>query len=82
MEKSEIQRRICDGLAGAEVRVDGDDGAHFQATVIWANFEGKRTLARHKIVYESLGSAVGKEIHALSLRTMTPAEAASDGGET
>lgn len=79
MDKTEIERRIRQSLPGADVQVEGDDGAHFQARIISAGFEGKRTLERHKMVYQTLGSAVGKEIHALSLRTMTPEEAALQG---
>lgn len=79
MDKSEIHSRICEGLPGAEVGVQGDDGAHFQVRVVFAGFSGKRTLERHKMVYETLGEAVGREIHALSLRTLTPDEASSSG---
>ena len=64
------------------MQVDGDDGAHFQAWVVWDGFEGKRTLERHKMVYATLGAAVGGEIHALSLRTLAPDEAASRGDAT
>lgn len=63
---------IRDGLPGAEVRVSGDDGVHFEALVRYASFEGKSTLQRHRMVYATLGSAMGKEIHALALRTELP----------
>ncbi|NNF50936.1 MAG: BolA/IbaG family iron-sulfur metabolism protein [Gammaproteobacteria bacterium] len=77
MDKDEIKRLISAGLAQAEVHVTGDDGAHFQALVICESFAGKRTLERHKLVYATLGEAMGREIHALSLRTLTPSEADS-----
>lgn len=80
MDKHEIKRMIIGGLANAEVRVQGDDGAHFEALVISEDFAGKRTLERHKLVYAALGEAMGREIHALSLKTMTPAEAEQDAG--
>jgi len=82
LEKSELQRRICAGLPDAVVQVDGDDGAHYQATVICDAFEGRRTLERHRMVYGALGAAVGTEIHALSLRTLTRSEAGESGGNT
>jgi acid stress-induced BolA-like protein IbaG/YrbA len=56
------------------VRVASDDNHHFEALVIAEEFEGKRPLARHQLVYRCLGSLVGSEIHALSIRAMTPAE--------
>lgn len=62
------------GLPGAEVEVNGDDGVHFEATVISEDFAGKSTLQRHRMVYETLGKTMGKEIHALGLKTHTPDE--------
>jgi acid stress-induced BolA-like protein IbaG/YrbA len=59
------------GLPDAEVVVTGDDGVHFEARVVSAAFEGKSTLQRHRMVYATLGEAMGREIHALALRTDT-----------
>jgi len=80
VDKYEIEKLIRTGLATADVRVKGDDGAHFEALVVCESFEGKRTLERHKLVYATLGEAMGREIHALSLRTLTPAEAEKGPG--
>ena len=55
--------------------VSGDDGVHFAATVVCAEFDGKSTLQRHRMVYATLGDKMGGEIHALSLITQTPEEA-------
>ena len=38
-------------------------------------FAGKLPLARHRMVYATLGALMGGEIHALQLRTLTPDEA-------
>jgi acid stress-induced BolA-like protein IbaG/YrbA len=58
-----------------------DDNTHFEALVVAEEFEGKRPLARHQLVYRCLGALVGNEIHALSIRAMTPAEwQAASGG--
>ena len=62
------------GMPGAAVEVRGEDGVHFEATVISDAFEGKSTLQRHRMVYATLGSAMGNEIHALGLTTLTPGE--------
>ncbi|MGQ0384913.1 MAG: BolA/IbaG family iron-sulfur metabolism protein [Gammaproteobacteria bacterium] len=51
-----------------------DDNVHFAALVIAPQFEGQRAMQRHQLVYRALGTAVGAEIHALSLDTATPAE--------
>lgn len=74
MRAEEIRQLIEAGLPAAEVTVRGDDGVHFEATVVSDAFEGKRPLARHRMVYAALGARVGGEIHALSLVTLTPAE--------
>ena len=71
-----IRDLIQQGLPGARVDVSGDDGVHFEAVVISGAFAGKLPLARHRMVYATLGERMGGEIHALQLKTMTPAEAA------
>ena len=65
------------GLPGAHADVQGPDGVHFEATVVSEAFAGKLPLARHRMVYATLGEKMGGEIHALQLRTVTPAEAAA-----
>jgi acid stress-induced BolA-like protein IbaG/YrbA len=75
MTPETIQRLIEQGLPGARAEVRGDDGVHFDATVVCAAFAGKLPLARHRMVYATLGERMGGEIHALSLKTLTPDEA-------
>ena len=77
MDTRSIQTLIEHGLPGAQVRVAGDDGVHFEATVVSDAFAGKPLLTRHRMVYATLGAAMGYEIHALSLRTLTSDEAAA-----
>ncbi len=79
MNPTEIEKLINAGFDNAEVRVMSDDNTHFAAVVIAAEFEGKRSIARHQMVYRTLGTLVGNEIHALSIRALTPDEAAVDG---
>jgi len=69
----QIRSYISAGLPCAHIEVQGD-GAHFEAVIVSAAFEGKRTLARHQLVYAVLGDRMQEEIHALSMRTLTPAE--------
>ena len=74
MDSTKIAQMIVEGLPDAEVTVTGDDGVHFEAVVRSAAFAGKSTLARHRMVYATLGKLMGNEIHALGLRTELPEE--------
>lgn len=73
MQADYIRDLILGGLPAARVTVTGD-GQHFEAIVIAAEFSGKSTVERHRMVYRVLGDRVGNEIHALSLRTLAPEE--------
>jgi acid stress-induced BolA-like protein IbaG/YrbA len=73
MQPEDIKQMIEHGLPGARVSVTGD-GHHFEAEVIASEFTGKSMLQQHQIVYRTLGNKMGNEIHALSLRTLTPGE--------
>ena len=75
MNADTIRQLIEQGLPGARATVQGEDGVHFEATVVSTEFAGKLPLARHRMVYATLGERMGGEIHALALRTLTPAEA-------
>ena len=72
MDSTTIAQLILKGLPDAEVEVTGDDGVHFEAVVHSELFAGKPTLARHRMVYATLGELMGNEIHALGLRTEFP----------
>ena len=75
MDTRTIQNLIEQGLPDAKVVVEGADGVHFEARVVSAAFAGKLPLARHRMVYATLGDLMGGAIHALALRTLTPDEA-------
>ncbi len=70
---ADIQRFIADGLACEHVEVEGD-GRHFYATIVSTEFEGTNRVARHQRVYRALGERMREQIHALSMKTLTPAE--------
>ena len=74
MDANIIRNLIEQGLPGASAEVQGDDGVHFEALVVSDAFAGKLPLARHRMVYATLGERMGGEIHALALRTQTPDE--------
>ena len=81
MDTNTVQDLIQRGLPDAKVEVRGPDGVHFEALVISSAFAGKLPLARHRMVYATLGELMGGAIHALSLRTLTPDEAGMGNGE-
>ncbi|MEO6138840.1 MAG: BolA/IbaG family iron-sulfur metabolism protein [Luteimonas sp.] len=74
MTPTDIRELIEKGLPGARVDVQGADGVHFEATVVCEAFRGKLPLARHRLVYATLGERMGGEIHALALKTLAPGE--------
>lgn len=76
MNTETIKNLIEQGLPGAKADVQGADGVHFEAVVVAEAFAGKLPLARHRLVYATLGDLMGGEIHALSLKTLTPEESA------
>lgn len=76
MDADTIRHMIEAGLPGAQAHVEGEDGVHFEAVVVCAAFAGKLPLARHRMVYATLGDQMGGAIHALALKTITPDEAA------
>jgi len=73
-----VRQGILGGLACEHVEVRGD-GQHFEALVVSRAFEGKSRVQRHQLVYGALGERMRAEIHALSMRTLTPGEWQADG---
>jgi acid stress-induced BolA-like protein IbaG/YrbA len=69
----EVRNFIAAGLACTHVEVEGD-GRHFFATIVAADFEGRSRIQRHQRVYAALGDRMREQIHALSMKTFTPAE--------
>lgn len=69
----EVRQYISDNLNCEHIEVAGD-GSHFEAVIVSPEFAGKRPIARHQLVYKALGERMKEEIHALSMRTLTPDE--------
>jgi acid stress-induced BolA-like protein IbaG/YrbA len=74
MDPQDIAALIEKNLEGSKAEVRTDGQGHYEATVISAAFAGLRSLKRHQLVYGTLGTRVGREIHALALETYTPEE--------
>lgn len=74
MTREELQSLIAAGLPCDHIELSGD-GRHWYATIVSSTFEGQRLIQRHKSVYATLGARLQTdEVHALSMKTFTPAE--------
>ena len=69
----DVRRFIAAGLSCEHLAVEGD-GRHFFATIVSPAFEGQSRVRRHQQVYAALGDRMREQIHALSMKTLTPAE--------
>jgi acid stress-induced BolA-like protein IbaG/YrbA len=80
VQPQDIQGYIAQGLSCEHLTVAGD-GAHFEAVIVSREFEGKNRIQRQQLVYKALGGRMESgEIHALSMRTLTPQEWNAQGG--
>jgi acid stress-induced BolA-like protein IbaG/YrbA len=68
-----LREYIAKGLECETLEVAGD-GQHFEALIVSAAFSGKNRIQRHQAVYAALGERMREEVHALSMKTMTPEE--------
>lgn len=74
MTADELRSIIAAGLPCDHLEVEGD-GRHWSAVVVSREFEGRRLIQRHQRVYATLGARMHTdEVHALSMKTFTPAE--------
>ncbi len=76
MQAEQLKKMIEQGLPGAQVEVRDFTGGgdHFEAVVVSTDFEGKSLVERHQAVYAALGDAMRAQVHALTLKTLTPAQ--------
>ena len=78
MTAEQLQALISAGLRCDHIEVTGD-GRHWAAVIVSPEFEGLRPIARHQRVYATLGEKIRTdEVHALSMKTHTPAEWAAN----
>ncbi len=79
MNTQELQALIAAGLPCEHLEVSGD-GRHWQAVIVSTAFDGLRPIQRHQKVYATLGQRMQTdEVHALSMKTLTPAEWSAQG---
>ncbi len=73
----QVRDFIAAGLPCTHCEVEGD-GRHFFATIVSTEFEGLSRVRRHQRVYSALGDRMREQIHALSMKTLTPTEYAAE----
>ena len=66
-----IKQSIVAGLDCKHVE-DAGDGHHWEAVIVSEAFRGKNKVQQHQLVYKALGDRMREEIHALSMKTLTP----------
>jgi len=71
---SEIQRLVQAAFPGAILHIEdlAGDGDHYAIHVMSERFVSKSRIQQHQMVYQALGERVGKQLHALSIRTSLP----------
>ena len=74
-----IRAAIAQGIECERLEVDGD-GHHWEALIVSKRFAGLARIDRHRLVYAALGDRMRQEIHALSMRTVTPEDLGATGG--
>lgn len=86
-----IEARLREALGATHVEVVDEShlhaghpgarsgGGHFRAVIVSERFRGKSPIERQRLVYGALSAEMGSEIHALSMRTLTPEQAAAEG---
>ena len=73
MDPQFIRQCIEQGLKCDHVEVSGD-GRHFEAVIVSPQFRGLNKVRQHQLVYSALGERMREDIHALSMKTLTPDE--------
>ena len=74
LSAEQLKSYITQHLDCDYIQVLGDDGTHFEAVIVSPAFEGKRMVQQHQLVYAALGDRMRAEIHALGMKTFTPAQ--------
>lgn len=78
MDSSQVQQILNDALSLQEIHVKGE-GSHFEVIAIDSCFENLRPVKKQQIILEPLADYIKRnDIHAVSVKTYTPAEWARD----
>jgi stress-induced morphogen len=72
--KERVEERIRAALPDAEVMASTSDGIKVQAVVVSPSFEGMPRVKQHQAVMKAVRDELAGELHALELKTYTPAQ--------
>jgi len=72
LSAKQLESYITEKIDCEHIQVMGDDGTHFEALIVSSAFVGKSMVQQHQLVYGALGDRMRAEIHALSMKTLTP----------
>ena len=72
LSAQQLEDYITQHLTCDYIKVQGDDGTHFEAVIVSPAFVGKSMVQQHQLVFAALGDRMRSEIHALSMKTLTP----------
>jgi acid stress-induced BolA-like protein IbaG/YrbA len=74
MTADDIRQSILEKLECEFIEIIGEDGTHFEGTIVSSLFEGLNRVKQHQLVFNALGDKMKSDIHALSMKTYTPNE--------
>lgn len=74
MTADDIRQSILEKLECEFIEILGEDGTHFEGTIVSSLFEGLNRVKQHQMVFNALGDKMKSEIHALSMKTYSPHE--------
>ncbi len=72
ISSDQIKESIEASIPCEWIQVEGEDGRHFNAVIVSAEFVGKTMIQQHQLVYRALRERMKDDVHALSMRTLTP----------
>jgi BolA family transcriptional regulator, general stress-responsive regulator len=87
--EQQLNERLLAALQPERLRLVNESGmhsvpkgseSHWNLIVVSDVFSGKPLVQRHRVVYDALGELM-KQIHALTMKTLTPDEWEAAGGE-
>ncbi len=74
MHPNDVEALIKSQINCQHLEVSGADQRHYEAVVVSTDFEGLMKIKRHRLIYQALGDHMISDIHALSIKAMTPSE--------
>jgi len=76
----ELRGMLQQAFPTGTVQLESNDNVHFQLLIVAEEFDGKNMVEQHQMVYAALGDAMREAVHALTIRSLTPAQWKAQGG--